>query len=272
MKRTALLSPLVAAVLILPVQFARAQEGSSSPQGERNCSANRFEDGLATYAESRDQHLAAASSNRINPGANGSVLVHGWNQNDVLVRACIQTAAPSDSDARALASQVKIAGGPGQIEPEGPSEDHRHRWDVSYEIWLPHESNLDAEAHNGSIGIDAVHGEIRFNTTNGSVRLNQVGGDVDGSTTNGSLKIDLAGDRWDGKGLRAETTNGSVRVSVPANYSAKFEASTVNGGVHVAFPITVSGEIGKNLSFQLGSGGPTIEARTTNGAIYIGRT
>lgn len=272
MKTTALASALFATLTVAPIHFARAQESSSAPTSERECPANRYESGLAAYAESRDQRLAAASSNRINPGANGSVLVHGWNQNDVLVRACIQTAAPSDSEARALASQVKIESGPGQIEPEGPSEDHRHRWDVSYEIWLPRESNIDVEAHNGSIGIDAVHGEIRFNTTNGSVRLNQVSGDVDGSTTNGSLKIDLAGDRWDGKGLRAETTNGSVRVSVPANYSAKFEASTVNGGVHVAFPITVSGEIGKRLSFQLGSGGSTIEARTTNGAIYIGRT
>jgi hypothetical protein len=271
MKSTALLPILaVAALAILPLRTARAQD--SAPQGERECSAHNYErDGLATYAESRDQRLATSSTNRVDPGQNGSVRVHGWNQSDVLVRACILTAAPSEGEARTMASQVKIAEGPGKIEPDGPSQDHRHHWDVSYEVWMPNASNLETEAHNGSIGIDDLHGEIRFRTVNGSVHLNKVGGDVDGSTTNGSVHIDLAGKSWDGRGLRAETTNGSVRLSVPESYSAKVEASTVNGGVHVDFPITVSGEIGKSLSFQLGSGGPTIEARTTNGAIYVGR-
>ncbi len=263
---------VVAVLSILPWQPARAQETSSNPPGERTCSPNHFENGLATYAETRDQRLATASTNQVDPGQNGSVMVHAWQQSDVLVRACIQSAAPSDSEARALASQVKIAEAPGRIEPSGPSEDHRHRWDVSYEVWVPTASNLDLRAHNGSIGIDSVHGKIRFDTTNGSVHLDKIGGDVDGSTTNGSLRIILAGNRWDGAGLRAETTNGSVRVSIPDNYSAKVETSTVNGRVNVDFPITVSGEIGKSLSFQLGSGGPTIEARTTNGSIYIGRS
>jgi DUF4097 and DUF4098 domain-containing protein YvlB len=273
MKSTILLPILaVVALAVFPVQAVRAQDSGRTPQSEHECSANHYErDGLATYAESRDQRLAASSTNRIDPGENGSVRIHGWDQSDVLVRACILAAAPSDSEARTLASQVKIAESPGRIEPDGPSQDHRHHWDLSYEVWLPNASNLEAQARNGSIGIDAVHGQIRLNTVNGSVHLDKVSGDVDASTTNGSLKIDVAGNSWDGKGLRAETTNGSVHLSVPENYSAKVEASTVNGRVHVDFPITVSGEIGKSLSFQLGSGGPTIEARTTNGAIYVGR-
>src|SRR5271156_3031124 len=110
-----------AAVSMLPLHGARAQD---VPQSDRECSANNYENGLATYAESRDQRLAANSTKQKAPGENGSVRVHGWDQSDVLVRACIQTAAPSESEARALASQVKIAEGPGKIEPNGPSEDH----------------------------------------------------------------------------------------------------------------------------------------------------
>jgi DUF4097 and DUF4098 domain-containing protein YvlB len=272
MKNEALLCVLAATWSILPFGVARAQAEPGAPESERGCSANHYQsDQLSTYAESRDQRLAAASTNLVDPGQNGSVLVHGWDQSDVLVRACIRAAAPSEAQAQTLASQVKIAQGPGQIEPQGPSEDHRHHWDVSYEVWLPSASNMDVRAHNGSIGIDTVHGQIRFHTTNGSVHLHQLGGEVDGSTTNGSLNIELAGDRWQGTGLRVETTNGSVRVGVPENYSAQVETSTVNGRVHVDFPVTTSGEIGRNLSFDLGSGGPTIEARTTNGGIYIAR-
>jgi len=250
---------------------ATAAPGWPTANGD-DCSASHFHvNDLVSYAEMKEQRLAAASTDSIDPGANGSIRVHGWNQSDVLVKACVQAAAPSDSEARGVASQVSIAQGPGQIEPKGPSTNDQHYWSVSYEVWVPKTSNLDMHANNGSIHVESVQGQIRFRTMNGSVHLAEVGGDVNGSTTNGSLTIDLAGNTWNGPGLRAETTNGSVRLNLPENYSARVEASTVNGRVHVDFPVTVSGEIGKEMSFQLGSGGPTIEARTTNGSVHIGR-
>lgn len=251
-----------------------AQANAKTPSwtsDKGNCSANSYDNGLAGYAETKEQRLAAASSEAINPGPNGSIRVHGWNQSDVLVKACVQAAAASESEARALVSQISVAQGPGQIEPNGPSTDDEHHWNVSYEVWVPASSNLSLEAHNGSIHIEAVRGQIRFHTQNGSVHLADVSGDVGGSTTNGSLSIDLSGNGWTGNGLRAETTNGSVNVTLPENYSAHVEASTVNGRVKVDFPITVSGEIGKSMSFQVGGGGPTIQATTVNGSVHIGR-
>lgn len=237
-----------------------------------DCSASHFHvNDLVSYAEMKEQRLSPASTESINPGTNGSIRVHGWNQSNVLVKACVQAAAPSESEAQALASQVSIAQGPGQIEPNGPSTNDQRYWSVSYEVWLPTASNLNLQANNGSIHVEMVNGEIRFHTQNGSVHLADVGGDVDGSTTNGSLHIDLAGNAWNGSGLRAETTNGSVNLNLPENYSARVEASTVNGRVKVDFPVTISGEVGKNMSFQLGNGGPTIQAKTVNGSVHIGR-
>lgn len=197
--------------------------------------------------------------------------MHGWNNSDVLVKACIQAAAPTESEARALALQVTIARGAGMIEPSGPRRGEQQYWGVSYEVWVPNTSSLELKANNGSIRVESVHGQIRFHTQNGSVHLDEVGGDVEGSTTNGSLTIDLTGNGWNGTGLRAETTNGSVRLNLPENFSARVEASTVNGRIHVDFPVTISGEIGKSMSFQLGSGGPLIEAKTVNGSVHIAR-
>lgn len=237
-----------------------------------DCTASNFHvNDLASYAQVKEQHLQAAATDSIDPGQNGSIRVHGWNQADVLVKACIQAAADTESEARTLASQVSIAQGPGQIEPNGPSTDEHRYWNVSYEVWVPNASNLELKANNGSIHVETVQGAIRFQTLNGSVHLADVGGDVDGSTTNGSLTIDLAGNAWNGNGLRAETTNGSVRLNLPEHYSAQVEASTVNGRIKVDFPVTVSGEIGKSMSFQLGSGGPAIHATTVNGSVHIGR-
>ncbi len=240
--------------------------------GQQECSANHFRvNDLVSYAETREQRLPNGSTNYVNPGDNGSIRVHGWNNSDVLVKACIQTAAPTDSAARALAAQVTIANGAGQIEPAGPQKGDQLYWGVSYEVWVPNASSLDLKAKNGSIKVESVHGQIRFRTQNGSVHLSEVAGDVEGSTTNGSLTIDLSGSGWTGNGLRAHTTNGSVRLNVPESFSAQVQTSTVNGRVQVDFPVTVSGEVGKNMSFQLGSGGPLIEAKTVNGSVHIGR-
>jgi hypothetical protein len=258
------------ALLTCPAQ-AKAKTPSSTSETS-DCSASHFHvNDLVSYADIKEQRLSPASTESINPGANGSIRVHGWNQNDVLVKACVQAAAPSESEAQALASQVSIAQGPGQIEPNGPSTNDQRYWSVSYEVWLPVASNLSLQANNGSIHIETVRGQIRFHTQNGSVHLADVSGDVDGSTTNGSLHIDLSGTAWSGSGLRAETTNGSVNLNLPENYSARVEASTVNGRVKVDFPVTISGEIEKNMSFQLGNGGPTIQAKTVNGSVHIGR-
>jgi Putative adhesin len=271
MKRSVFLVFTIAVLSIFSMP-ASAKVPAGRTGSDKDCSANHYRvNDLVSYAEMREQRLAAASMNYISPGQNGSIRVHGWDKGDVLVRACVQTAGESESDARAVASQVSIANGPGRIEPKGPARGDHVYWDLSYEVWVPNSSNLDVNANNGSISISAVRGQIRFRTLNGSVHLAEVGGDVDGSTTNGSLAVDLTGNAWNGRGLRAQTTNGSVRLNVPENYSAKIEASTVNGGLHIDFPVSVRGDIGKTISFQLGGGGPTIETKTVNGGVHISK-
>jgi hypothetical protein len=270
MKNSALLFFFAASAAILLPVHASANDGQTA--GDPECSAGHFRvNDLASYAETREQRLPNGATNYINPDQNGSIRVHGWDNSDVLVKACIQTAAPTESEARTLASQVTITRGAGIIEPVGPSTGHRSYWGVSYEVWVPKAANLDLKANNGSIHIDRVRGQIRFHTVNGSVHLSEVAGDVEGATTNGSLTIDLTGNTWTGNGLRAETTNGSVHLTLPQNFSARIHASTVNGRVSVDFPVTVSGEIGRTMSFQVGSGGPLIAATTVNGSVHIAR-
>jgi DUF4097 and DUF4098 domain-containing protein YvlB len=80
------------------------------------------------------------------------------------------------------------------------------------------------------------------------------------------------GDRWVGGGLDLRTSNGGVRLDIPANYSANLETGTVNGRVNVDFPVTISGRLdGRQFNTTLGSGGATVRATTTNGGVSIRR-
>lgn len=269
MRRLLLCSMMAVALGSIGVRQAIA----GSHNRDESCSANRNRDnGRANYAEFREERLPTASLNYVHPGQNGSIHVQGWSSGDVLVKACIQTSAPTDAEAQELASQVKIANGAGDIEPSGPTEDHDRYWNVSYDVWVPAASNLKLQTSNGSISVEGVRGEMRAETLNGSVHLREVAGNVDVSTTNGSVIFDLTNSAtagWSSSGFKLSTTNGSVRLNVPRDFSARVEASTVNGSIHTDFPVTVSGEIGKHMNFTLGSGGPLVEAKTVNGSVRI---
>ena len=230
-------------------------------------------DNLVSHCEMREQNVGAPrGAIQIDPGTNGGVTVAGWDRGDILVRARIETAAESEADARAMASQIQIASGGGSIHATGPETDRRRNWSVSYEIFVPRQSDVQAKAHNGGIQISDVRGNIEFDTVNGGVTLKRLSGEVHGKTANGGLTVELAGDRWDGRGMDVSTTNGGVKLDVPANYSAHFETATVNGSLRVDFPTTVQGKISKDVSFDVGQGGATIKVTTTNGGVKITRS
>ena len=225
----------------------------------------------ASHCEINEMTIPAMSSLNVDGGVNGGMTVKGWQKNEVLVRARVQTQAETDDRAKAIARQVIIHTGGDRILADGPSTGHHENWSVSYEIFVPQKMDLNLRAHNGGIHIADIRGQIEFETTNGGVSLQRLAGTVHGYTTNGGLSVELAGNRWEGGQLDARTTNGGVSVSLPDNYSAHLETGTVNGHINVEFPVTVHGEINRQLSIDLGSGGPLVRAVTTNGGVTIKR-
>jgi hypothetical protein len=241
--------------------------------GTLTCRENSwYNDKLEGNCEIREQTLAMSSSPiAIDGRQNGGISVKGWDQGQVLVRARVQTGAPTAAEAADLAKQIRIETSGAKIYASGPDNRKNYHWDVSYEVFVPRRADLSLETHNGGISISDVNGKIDFNALNGGVVLRKVGGAVRGSTTNGGLMVELGGDRWDGETLDVKTTNGGIVLSIPENYSAKLETGTINGGINVDFPVTVQGKINKELAVNLGSGGATVRAMTTNGGVRVKR-
>lgn len=207
----------------------------------------------------------------IDGGMNGGMTVLGWDRDEIRIRAKVVASARTESAARELAEKVAIRTTGQRIRAEGPKPARRSWFSVSYEVMVPHESDLSLETHNGGLRIADVSGHIRFSALNGGVQLSGLSGDVSGSTTNGALDVELVGSAWDGHGMDVRTTNGAVRLVVPDGYSAQLETGTVNGVIDVDFPVTVQGRIGKRVEAQLGDGGPTIRAQTTNGRVEVSK-
>jgi len=175
-----------------------------------------YNDRLVSNCEIREQTLAlSGGAITIDGKQNGGISVKGWDQNQIMVRARVQTAAPNAAEAQALGQQVRIETSGAKIFASGPETRRDYHWDVSYEVFVPRRADLSLETHNGGIAIADVNGRIDFNAVNGGVVLKRVGGAVRGATTNGGLVIELSGDRWDGESMDVSTTNGGVIMSVP---------------------------------------------------------
>jgi hypothetical protein len=269
-KRNAILWVFVTAVALGGGAGVTAQQ---VVQGHEWCQDESWGDDRAGYCEVRQFTLPASGMVlAVDASPNGGIKVEGMGRGDIQVLAKVVGTAPRASRAREIVNAVRVNATADRVDAEGPPRSaDREGWHVSYRIEVPERTGLSLRSVNGGIAIDNVSGKIDFRTTNGGVNLTRVGGDVRGRTTNGGVDVDLDGSTWDGEGLDVETSNGGVKLAIPANYSANLETGTVNGRLNLDFPVTVQGRLNKNVSATLGSGGPYIRVRTSNGGVRISR-
>jgi len=244
----------------------------AQPKPTLDCNHRGYQN-RASFCEMREQSAAAGSVLSVDAGPNGGISIKGWDRSDILVRSQVNTYAPTDGEARNLALQVSIQAAGPNIRANGPARDSDHQWAVSYEIFVPSRSSMNLSTENGGVSISDVVGNLEFKTVNGGLALRRVGGYVHGNTTNGGVTIDLSGDRWEGQGLEVTTTNGGVRLRVPANYSAQLEAQTSSGGIHATgvAELLAPDQPAHRISTALGAGGATLKVTTINGGVSVSR-
>jgi len=253
----------------LAVCAAQAQDNGKP---SLTCDDNRDHDGRRSRScEIREQTIAYAGQLNIDGRQNGGVSVKGWTRSDVLVRMKIEANAPSEGEAKAIASQIRVNTGAGRISADGPSSLTDSGWAVSFEVFTPQQSNVEITTRNGGVSVSDVRGNIQFTAVNGGVHLARVNGKVHGETMNGGVSIELAGNRWDGEGLDVKTTNGGVTMKLPSNYSAQLEGSTVNGGFKSDFDLGADVNKERRVKANLNSGGAPLRVTTTNGGVRLAK-
>jgi len=261
--------PTIVALLLCVATTPLFAQASRVAQFMDNCRRNRSDD--ERFCETRNVTLAPTQSLNVDGRDNGGITVHGWDRNQIEIVALIQAQAETEAEAQAIAKEILVTARNGSVRADGPDTRRRESWSVSYEVWAPRRTELSLTAQNGGISVDGVSSRMQLETVNGGLTLTDVDGDVHGTTVNGGVTADLHGDRWTGAGLDLRTSNGGVHLTIPSNYSARLETGTVNGGINIDFPITIQGSVGRRFSTQLGSGGATVRAETTNGGVTIRR-
>ena len=277
MSRFLLVSAFVAVAVIRPTAAATV-ELTTFDHAPLQSSTNQdwckddgsYNDRDETFCEVRELKESGQRSLDAEVG-NGSVSVTGSSRSDVMVQARVTSRAPSAAEARDLAKQVTVSLESGRLRASGPTNPGRKSWSMSYRVQVPSSYDLTLNASNGAVNVTDVRGNINAETANGSIRLTDLGGRVRARTSNGSTHVQVSGTKWDGEGLSVVTANGSARLDLPQNFSAELAVSTNNGGINIDFPVTVEGRLGRSVETTLGTGGPRLEVRTSNGSVRVTR-
>src|SRR5262249_50625963 len=142
-----------------------------SPTPSLTCDQKNRNGRLASHCEMREQTIASGGRLTIDGRVNGGINVKGWGRDEILGRARGRTAAPTEAEASLLASQVFLQTAAGRIAATGPAAGDQSHWSVSYEVFVPQQSDLSLATHNGGIGVSDVQGQIEFQAVNGGIHL-----------------------------------------------------------------------------------------------------
>lgn len=224
----------------------------------------------------------------VRPGAtvqltnvNGRVTVTAWDQPRVKVVAVKEVETDRDQLQKAMNElRVEFAQRDGGlvITTRYPNEGSHSVFDwilgndidaqVTYDVTVPRNMNVDVENTNGGIYLSDVTGKHDLDTTNGKISVSRCAGSLDATTTNGGIDAELTRVSK-GQPMRFETTNGRIEVALPADFAADIDASTTNGSIKTDLPIATRSIDDNSLRGTINGGGTSIRLRTTNGGIAL---
>jgi hypothetical protein len=140
---------------------------------------------------------------------------------------------------------------------------------VEYHVRVPRWTNVRLETTNGNIDVAGpLGGTFRAQTTNGRIDGKGLENGARASTTNGAVALEVS--KLGKEGISCETTNGQIELSLPSSVNARLSARVTNGAIQAeGLALNVTEQSRRRLDATIGSGGPTINLETTNGAIEI---
>jgi len=143
--------------------------------------------------------------------------------------------------------------------------------EVRYEVTVPAGAMLDSiETVNGDVNISGVAGKVVAESVNGDVDVQDLAGDAMLSTVNGSIDAEFK--KLEGRqSVKAETVNGRVTITLPADADVKVSADTLNGSINARdFDLeTEEGFVGSDLNGEIGDGSARLNIDTVNGSVKI---
>jgi len=205
---------------------------------------------------------------------NGSVTVTGDRGNQVEIVATKK--ADNQSDLDNIEIEISSSDDEVVVETEIGKSDSwfsfgNNSGSVRYEVTVPADTLLDSiDTVNGDVYISGVSGRVVAESVNGDLEIQDLVDDANLSTVNGNIDAEFK--KLEGRqDVKAETVNGRVAVTLPADADVEVSADTLNGSINARdFGLeTDEGFVGSDLNGDIGNGNARLNIDTVNGSVKI---
>ncbi len=130
---------------------------------------------------------------------------------------------------------------------------------------------VHASSGNGAVTVARAGGPVEASSGNGRVIVSTARGPVSASSGNGDIEVDIASLPTEAP-MRFSSGNGTIELTLPADFHADLEARLGNGKVDSDFPLTVEGRLDPHhVDARIGSGGPRLTVSSGNGDLILRR-
>jgi hypothetical protein len=162
---------------------------------------------------------------------------------------------------------------------------HDGNWDwkkslnISFKVYVPGDVATSLETSGGSIHLDNLRGEERFNTSGGSLHIDQLSGNIHGRTSGGSIQVSNSSENIDletsGGSIRANNCKGTIKLGTSGgslrleDLNGKIDATTSGGSIQAN---SIKGELRTGTSgggINLTNLACSLDTYTSGGSIHI---
>jgi hypothetical protein len=282
---------MVKAVVFVFISFSFLQ--SASAQKDKQ-TTKQTTGPLVTRTTTRHEtyRLGFAGTVTLSAAPAGSIVIEGWQRNEVELTASIELQAPTAADLdliaplnnftvdvdvnhiRILTSGTHDRAFMKRVAKNFPKNLIGLPWKVDYRIKMPALTDLEIDAGNGPITISGVEGALHLNALSSNADLSLTGGLVSVTVQSGTVNLSIPARGWHGLGSELRLASGHLNVELMPGFSGDINADVMRlGEIKVGYPDLQSREgssiNSKSIRARAGSGGATLNFTVGDGTIEI---
>jgi hypothetical protein len=223
---------------------------------------------------------------------NGSVVVEGWQKNEVEISADIEVQAENETDLAQLAqinsfvlnenfghlsiisvgthdkNYVK------RVVKKFPKNLLAMPFRIDYRIKVPSFCRLEIDGGRGELNVSKVEGAMRINFLNSNAKLDLIGGTINATFGSGNVDVSIQTRIWRESSLDVQMANGTINVELVQNLDAEINAKILRTGhIENAFsalkPRNRTKFTEKLINAKAGNGGATLSFIIGDGTIKM---
>lgn len=265
---------LIFAFFLLPLSWQQTKPAAQKNTGAKTPYTERSEKEFAFYPGGKLEIAAAAP---------GSFTIAGWDKSLVRVEMEKIFYYLAPDEARALAQRFPIrvtyTATSARISTAGAQPGATMENNIK--VFVPKDrTDLGIKINKGDLSISSLRGSVEATLEEGNIEARDLAGYFSLVTKRGDLNIELFGSRWAGYGFWGKTSQGSIELRLPVDFSAALQLGTKNGKISVDYPEQmVQGESvplkivekkqAASVSTPIGTGGSPINLVTFSGNIVF---